>query len=690
MPSATNPLLIGLVVWLVFCGCFPARSGETLRQEGPFLGLRFNEDSGTLRAISNKLTGETYGVVGDQFSVETTDFHVAFRDAKLVSLRQVAGCVEAAYSHDRLGIQVTYALIPNQRFAEKRITLTFKQPCGVKRIIVGQPSFSGGDLRIVPYRYPKFMRKPGSEPSSTFFGRTVKGGFFTGVEMPFDASMITGQQVVLGYRPSLKVATGEKLACEPAYFGVYRRQPQDVVEKDLPLRSESDAMVAMTSAILGPPRHGLVPMACGWTSEMRRGEFRSLQDVEADMKSIDFLMECGVDWLSDSHPWGGETGKMNSLVDSQPYQLGELYRKFLEHARQAGVKVVMFATLNNSHPWMGGRPFRPDKPEWLMSVAKEEYRANEVIQKARGNCLANRPFLDWLTRVNLQGLATGYYRSWGIDGDFFGTGGWYTTVIPATCTSDRHDHLPGDSNYACQRALQQLIDNLRRHHPQLYILTCRPPMDLGVWSLRNVDACFTLLEAGTQANVTAGDQIRTWSRKRVHHDFLPHYLDQPLAFPVSSEGRGGRAAWPKGHLDYVLLSGLSCSPNQLYYLPTKTGIPETDKAEIRKWLDWGRKNVAYLKVRKDLPDWPTPNKVDGSSHLVGDRGFVFLFNPNRKSLDGEFTLDEQSIGLRERGKFRLSQVYPPSQRSIRAAFGETVRWQVSGQTALILDLQRAR
>ncbi len=81
-----------------------------------------------------------------------------------------------------------------------------------------------------------------------------------------------------------------------------------------------------------------------------------------------------------------------------------------------------------------------------------------------------------------------------------------------------------------------------------------------------------------------------------------------------------------------MLSALSSSPNQLYYLPTKTGIPDKDKAEIRKWLDWGRKNVEYLKVRKDLPDWPAPGKVDGSAHIVGDRGLVFLFNSGKTPL----------------------------------------------------------
>ena len=77
--------------------------------------------------------------------------------------------------------------------------------------------------------------------------------------------------MVLEFAPSLKIAAGEKLACEPAYFGVYRRGPLDKEEKGLPLQSESDAMVAMTSAILGPPRFGLVPMVNGWLSQMAHG-----------------------------------------------------------------------------------------------------------------------------------------------------------------------------------------------------------------------------------------------------------------------------------------------------------------------------------------------------------------------------------------------------------------------------------
>ena len=39
-------------------------------------------------------------------------------------------------------------------------------------------------------------------------------------------------------------------------------------------------MVSMASAILGPRRHGLTPIAVGWHSEMEHHEFRLDKDVE--------------------------------------------------------------------------------------------------------------------------------------------------------------------------------------------------------------------------------------------------------------------------------------------------------------------------------------------------------------------------------------------------------------------------
>ena len=680
---------------LVLLGTSARGAEKPLALENSRLGLSFDRKTGTLAAVENKLTGEVYRINGDEFCIEAVKSRLDSHSATLKSLQLQSNVLQAQYQGGGMTVDVTYSLGKENHFAEKRMVITCDRNYGLKKVTTSRPSFPAADLRIVAYRYPKFGRKPGQEPTCTYFGRTPKGGFFAGVEEPFDASSLKENEVVLAYAPSLKVAAGEKLACEPVYFGVYQRSAGDREEENLPLRSESDAMVAMISTILGPPRHGLVPMACGWHSEMEHGTYTE-QSVEGDMKSLDFLAACGIDWVSDSHPWGGETEKMNALGANDKYEPGPLVRKLLEHARKVNVKVVMWSSMNKTHAWSGqGRPFRPDKPEWLMDAgasppenAPQWRKKVQGTLSAGGNCFANRPLLDWLVRINLEGMAAGQYKSWAMDGDFFGGGGWYTTVVPVDCQSDKHDHLPGDSNYACQRALAQLVASVRRAHPDVYIFTCRPPMDLGIWSLENVDACFTLLESGTGgSNVTSGDHIRTWSRVRVERDFFPHYIDQPLLFPTRSGGQNRPSNWPSGKLDYILLSALSSSPNQLYYMPTKTGIPDKDKAEIRKWLDWGRKNIEYLKVRKDLPDWPAKGKVDGSAHICGDRGLVFLFNPNKNPLPGRFALTEESIGLKGKGTFKVAQFHPQSDRSTELQHGEVVIWEVPGETAVVLEIQ---
>ena len=309
-------------------------------------------------------------------------------------------------------IDVTYTLGQDRNFAEKHVTLTSDRDYGLKKIVLSRPTFSAIGLDIVAYRYPQFGRLPGAEPICTYFGRTAKAGFFTGVEMPFDASSLSDRQVTLAYAPSLKVKAGERLVCEPVYCGVYQRSPADesppahppvraadgqpppAASEVLPWPSESAAMVAMTSAILGPPRHGLVPMACGWHSQMEQGTYADEQAVEQEMRSLDFLAECGVDWLSDSHPWGGETAKMNALGPDDKYAPGELVVKLLEHAHQVGVKVVMWSSMNNTHHWSGeGRPFRPDQPQWLMTPRSLDGKP-DLIQHAQGQLFREHTVLQ--------------------------------------------------------------------------------------------------------------------------------------------------------------------------------------------------------------------------------------------------------------------------------------------------------
>ena len=59
-------------------------------------------------------------------------------------------------------------------------------------------------------------------------------------------------------------------------------------------------------------------------------------------------------------------------------------------------------------------------------------------------------------------------------------------------------------------------------------------------------------------------------------------------------------------------------------------------------------------------------------------------------LKGEFALTEQGIGLKGKGTFTVSQDYPESDASVAAGQGETVRWKVPGETAVVLRIRPAK
>ena len=720
-----------------------AQEPDALMLENGSIGLSFDRATGCLVAVRNKLTGEMYQVRGDEFAVTAVEFSLEFSEFNPVSVDLTDDRLAVRYESPAMTAEVQWTLGGAHNFAEKRMTLTSADDCGLKQIVVSQPEFVMSDLKVVCYRHPDFdwisdyvrakhggnlQRPPASEPARTFFGRTNLGGLFTGLEMPYDNSRQgRGQNaVILGYTPNLKVRAGEPLICDSMYLGIYRRSNRDahaaewapisaetivghsgaaglsvnherkntlpVTARVLPLPSESEAMVAMTSAILGPPRHGLMAFACGWHCQMEQAGYNSEDKLEGDLRSLEFLASCDLDGVTDSHPWGGETAKMGTLREGDHYVLDTRVRRFVESARELGLNVTQWPTMNNTHPWREyGIPFRLDRPEWLRGVEGEALggAGADEFQRRKANCLACVPFYKWLEQIIVDdALGTGLYESWAMDGDFWGTGAYFNTTLPVTCFAANHEHLPGDANYACQRRLVSLVAEVRQRYPDIYIIMCRPLMDLGIWGLRNVDACFTLIESGTGgSNITGGNEVRTASRIRVHHHFFPHWLDQSLLFP--SYGNPKRLPpWPSEKIDYIMISALSCSPNLLLYLPTKNGIPEADKAEIRKWLIWGRENIEYLLVRKDLQDWPAPGKVDGSAHFVDDKGLVFLFNPGSIPLSGEFVLNEESTGLTYHGgDFRIAQEYPPSDRRIRAAFNETVRWELPAETAMVLRVQ---
>jgi hypothetical protein len=654
-------------------------STETLARaitiENAGLLAKFDRNTGSLIQLTNKLTDETFDVWGDEFAVVAEEFTLEQSAMRLVELAQPApDKLVAKYAAEGHHVEVEYRLPATGHFLEKQITLKSSQPYGFAELVISRPGIGGVPLQFTKYSHLK---------TDTYFGRTARGTVFVGVEKPFDSAAILAQnQVSLGYEPNMKVAAEQPVVCEPIYIGVCRKSPHDGEASALPLPSESDAMVAMTTAIIAPKTPRLHPNVCGWWSEFTREPYATPADVQHDMRCIDMAIACGIDLVLDGRPWAGELAKVDALRDDDKLQLSEQVLKVADYARQKNVRWVFWSSMNVSDPTYLHKqvPYRADRPDWLMPP----HHANNIGYK---------PFFDWWLKLNLDTMDAGNYAGWAMDGDFFGTGGYTKRV---DCPLTTQDHIRGDVTYLCERNLLEAARALRERDPNTYIFHCRPAMDLGVWSLRYSDTSFTIDEHARETglpgmgpqptNVLLGDKIRAWARVRLHHHFFPHVMDSPQLFGYPKSLWPEAKPWMSDRLDYILISALSCAPSQTFYLPCATGIPAADQKQIKKWLDWGRENIDYMWVRKDLPDWPAVGKVDGSAHIIADRGYVFLFNPNSTPLDASFNLDD-SIGLTEGQKYRVSQYYPPRGKSRNNLRDQSVTWTLPPQTACILKIE---
>jgi hypothetical protein len=149
---------------------------------------------------------------------------------------------------------------------------------------------------------------------------------------------------------------------------------------------------------------------------------------------------------------------------------------------------------------------------------------------------------------------------------------------------------------------------------------------------------------------------------------------------------------------YSLLSSIATAGwnNVLNMIPARDleeyrHFSEDDKAWFRGWLEWTKTHREFLRHTRTILGQPAIGKVDGTSAIVGDRGFLFLFNPNARRLTARFTLDD-AIGLKGTGTFFLRQLFDieglviPKPGAGAWTYGDEVAIDMDGQSAMVIEI----
>ena len=161
-----------------------------------------------------------------------------------------------------------------------------------------------------------------------------------------------------------------------------------------------------------------------------------------------------------------------------------------------------------------------------------------------------------------------------------------------------------------------------------------------------------------------------------------------------------RADWDYLGWKYSVISSIATAPynHVVNYLPARKpeefeAFRKDDQRWFRDWLDWTDQNMAVLRKVRPIIGQPMVGRCDGTAAIDGDRGFLFLFNPNYRRVDATFRLDG-SIGLTRGRRFVFRQLYPDLGKGRRIGhptsgswrLGQRVALPMAGASAVVLEL----
>lgn len=466
--------------------------------------------------------------------------------------------------------------------------------------------------------------------------------------------------------------------------------------------AEIDAFTRAVEAFILPHPEKPLNVHVGWTENdyqidvataSGREEYKRIIDQAADLGVEHIVyapynsllgnhLETADDWYWENLLWLGlgtkiRKGEWDPKTDAIP----ESIQTMLDYADARGVHLVAYM-----YPVM---PFEGN-PEWIVE-------GSPYHRKKRNASLGVRSFQDWLI-ANLSA----FKERTGISGYAFDyTFLWYENT----------------SRYEQWWGWRRVMETLRERYPDIVIDGRQLYHEYGPWSWL----------AGSYPHPTAWDeqpesfvpfpdmhfdrvsgnrQRYTAYRYRIR-DYCPPELMPGFLFHQSPrldhEGRLVREPFRIRDWDYIgwkysLFSSIATAGlnNVIDMIPARDPeeyhhFAEEDKRFIRSWLDWTAEHREYLLNTRPIIGQPAIGRIDGTSAIVGDRGYLFLFNPNGRSMDATFTLDE-TIGLTKGGEFVLREVFPLEDRHIGKPgagvwhAGDVVSIRMSGAQAVVLEV----
>ena len=735
--------LRGSTAWIFFFFALPAfvfaqptelRNAATVAAFGPR----------GLVSVTDIASGVRIDLTTDEWSITIDGKALRSEDAKPVVRKPTANEVTYSYELSPCHLDAVYSIKPDWHFVSKQL----KAECAAQpkfkviqvvpwQLKIGTPVMSDYVPSVYVPHLGLTLEQSREKLTGKDFGEFLRfndqhGAFLT-AQNPFLEVRRDAQSVSISYAPDMEwQSSWGTFSSDIASIGAYRlsgaRNPRGMVREwhaaaanqadDGMDKAEVNAFTQCVRAFLISPAPDPISVLVGWTlndyqidvgTEEGRDEYKRIIDKASELGIQTLLYAPGnsktAERTQSSDTWGweyvlwlgmGEQIRKNQwdpAKDSLPQSVTEM----LDYARQKHIGMLAYV-----YPSI---PYEKDA-SWIVQGGPGSHGESFTEPKTKYATLASRSLQDYLIEKLTQ-----FKKRTGIAGYSFD----YAFL-----------NLPGSSSYAQWYGWRRVIETLRREFPSIVIDGRQSYQLYGPWSWL----------AGSYPHPTGTDEqpesfkpypdlhfdrvsadrarfVNYWYR---NYQFAPEEIIPGYATHQTERSRNLPAVdgkrpevemmytryrprdWDYLGYRYSFLSSIATGGwnNVVDMIPARD--PEearyfsaADKAWIRQWLAWTVQNKEYLRHTRTILQQPSMGHVDGIAAVVGDRGFLFLFNPNYKPLPADFMLD-QSVGLADGKQYLLKEIYPFPGRLLGKERmgtwnrGDTVHTMLEGTSATVFEI----
>jgi hypothetical protein len=679
--------------------------------------LALDIGTGAIQWIEDRSLNQRYDLGGTAFVLTIDGSQIS--SPHVDRFEQTDAGVNFVFAEDRFDITLFYCLGSHDRFVEKWLEVKAKDGQGfLLNSVVLEDATPGDWLKEIHFHDDQSVW----HCPINYFLRGPKGGCFAGLAWPYWQHQQRGNRgFAITLAPNYTVAPGEAFTSEKYFLGVYGYEgiyryshgayPRDAGPKMLTFNNcsvshytrdsfnvdpevldwgEVWAMQDYTHHFFGEyqlPEDGYWAWVNSWWAWAYNQSWR------LNKETLDILAEVGLKDIMIQPIWYGHGQHPNvceyiaKMDPMQPphFEAVPAYQELVDYGLEKGVNVTSFC--------LPGVCFN-SKPEWL--AIREDGRPAKYNVWGKLNCFANNKHLNFMLELYDCIFNTYPVRYWGFDGrwlsyrEFPYEDGRNAPIGFEACYAGNHGHLPGDSLYAEWKNINTMISELRKRHPRICLEAYYGIKRAEPWA-----RVFNATENYYESNGSDLDRFQQWHNQ--NDRFIPPSRNYAAVFGRNSQD-----------FQYSLLSCISASS----YCQVGAGLHQLNQPENREffkqWRQWASENHKYLLVKRDLFRCPGYDRLDGSAHIIGDRGFLFLFptgtQPNTHTpgnddgLKARLQVDPDVLrasikinhwlGLDANAgpKFVISEIYPRQRTLGSYLYGDELLFDVQKDSAMILAL----